>query len=77
MADDKECTFKPKTNLAKKKTHSRYLNKGNDETQVPKKKPATAKIDDEENCKFKPKINPISDALMSKRSAREEMTGEK
>ena len=36
-------------------------------SQEQKKKPVTAKFDDESNCNFQPKINPVSELLVKKR----------
>lgn len=64
---DANCTFKPALQT-KKKGHSKYLNFLNpDESEITIEKPLIAKFSDESNCIFRPSINPISDALMTKK----------
>lgn len=56
----------------KKKAHAKYLNYLDpDQTE----KPTTAKFSDEQNCHFKPQINPISDALMNKKKIETGVSG--
>lgn len=51
---DKECTFEPKlVTKSKIVAHSKYLNP-REEDSVDKPKKFSGKIDDEENCCFKP-----------------------
>ena len=75
LHQDKNCTFRPKTN--KKKGKARYLDQSSKPeskpTKDPKTKPSrpkTGKFEEEKNCRFKPQINPISEAIIKR-------TGEK